>query len=261
MPASFGEIVDDLAAEHAALAPALQQLTAEEWERPTHAPGWSVRDQVAHLAMFDELAELGLRDDAAFEARVGAGALTDYLEAAHERSHDDLLRWWRTASSTLIAAAREVEPRRRCPWFGVEMGAASYVTARLMETWSHGLDVIDVVAARREDGDSLRHICHLGVRTRAYAYQAHELPMPDVPVYVALVLPSGAPWTDGDPESEQRVEGSAVDFCRLVTQRRHIADTDLVVTGAAAEQWMSIAQAFAGPPGEGRLPGQFPKDG
>jgi uncharacterized protein (TIGR03084 family) len=261
MPPSFGEIVDDLAAEHAALAPALGQLTAEEWERPTHAPGWSVRDQVAHLAMFDDLAELGLRDDAAFEARVSAGALDGYMEAARERSHDDLLGWWQGASSALIATARTAEAKKRCPWFGVEMGAVSYATARLMETWSHGLDVIDVVAPERVDGDSLRHICHLGTRTRSYSYQAHDRPMPAVEIYVSLTLPSGAQWSDGDPGNGQRVEGSAVDFCRLVTQRRHIADTDLVVTDGAAEEWMSIAQAFAGPPGEGREPGQFPKGG
>jgi hypothetical protein len=45
-----------------------------------------------------------------------------------------------------------------------------------------------------------------------------------------------------------------VDFCLLVTQRRHLADTAVVVEGDAARQWISIAQAFAGPPGAGRSP-------
>jgi Mycothiol maleylpyruvate isomerase N-terminal domain len=44
----------------------------------------------------------------------------------------------------------------------------------------------------------------------------------------------------------------------LVTQRRHLADAGLDIQGAAAAEWMAIAQAFAGPPGAGRAPGQFP---
>jgi hypothetical protein len=50
------------------------------------------------------------------------------------------------------------------------------------------------------------------------------------------------------------VSGRAWDFCLLVTQRVHRDDTDLVATGADAERWLTIAQAFAGPPGAGRDP-------
>ena len=40
----------------------------------------------------------------------------------------------------------------------------------------------------------------------------------------------------------------------------NVADTELRITGSAAQDWMRVAQAFAGPPGEGRRPGQFAKD-
>jgi len=50
------------------------------------------------------------------------------------------------------------------------------------------------------------------------------------------------------------VTGTALDFCLVVTQRRNVADTGLVVTGTLAEEWIGIAQAFAGPPGPGRPP-------
>lgn len=43
----------------------------------------------------------------------------------------------------------------------------------------------------------------------------------------------------------------------MVTQRRHPADTDLVATGPEVEEWLGLAQAFAGAPGPGREPGQF----
>lgn len=265
MPPAFREIVDDVAAEHAALTRVLDALDADQWERPTHAPGWSVRDQVAHLAMFDEYATLGLTDTAAFAVRVDGDELQHYLQDARDRRHSDLLGWWGQASAGLVAAARLADGTQRCPWFGVEMSAASYITARLMECWSHGLDVVDVVAPAaseniRPDTDRLRHICHIGARTRPYAYNAREMNMPDVAVYLDLRLPSGASWTDGDPDAPNRIDGPAADFCRVVTQRRHPADTSLRITGPAAEEWMSIAQAFAGPPGEGRRPGQFPSD-
>ena len=38
------QVVDDLAAEHAALANVLHAMTPEQWDIPTHAPGWAVRD-------------------------------------------------------------------------------------------------------------------------------------------------------------------------------------------------------------------------
>ena len=50
------------------------------------------------------------------------------------------------------------------------------------------------------------------------------------------------------------MSGSAYDFCLRVTQRRHRDDLDLVATGPDANAWLDIAQAFAGPPGQGRGP-------
>ena len=50
--------------------------------------------------------------------------------------------------------------------------------------------------------------------------------------------------------------GPALDFCLLVTQRRHRDDLALVIEGAAATEWMAIAQAFAGAAGTGRSPAE-----
>ncbi|MEE9278326.1 MAG: maleylpyruvate isomerase family mycothiol-dependent enzyme, partial [Dehalococcoidia bacterium] len=134
------------------------------------------------------------------------------------------------------------------------------VTARLMETWSHGLDIVDVVNAERPDTDRLRHVATLGIRTRAFSYVNRGLEPPHVPVYVELTAPSGAIWTFGEKGAPDRITGSASDFCRVVTQRRHLADTALVIVGEAAQEWMHVAQAFAGPPGPGRQPGEFGHD-
>jgi uncharacterized protein (TIGR03084 family) len=79
-------------------------------------------------------------------------------------------------------------------------------------------------------------------------------------VRVELRSPSGETWTWGDERASNRITGSARGFCLVVTRRRHITDTDLVAEGDVAREWMEIAQAFAGPPGSGRRPGQFVRE-
>lgn len=262
MNAVFTEVVEDLAAEHSALAAVLDRMTPEQFELPTHAPGWTTRDQVAHLARFDETAALSLRDPAAFRAdiRNPANAEPAYLARGREMTVPRLLDWWREASGALVAAAREADPASRLPWYGPALSAVSFVTARLMETWSHGLDVVDVVGIPRPDTDRLRHVAFIGIRARPYSYTNNGMEMPPVPLRVSLLAPSGATWELGEPSTENIIRGSATDFCRVVTRRRHPVDTHLEITGPAANEWMGIAQAFAGPPGDGRQPGEFPME-
>jgi uncharacterized protein (TIGR03084 family) len=83
--------------------------------------------------------------------------------------------------------------------------------------------------------------------------------VPDSPVRVEITSPSGELWTWGPEKAKDIVMGSAEDFCLVVVQRRNLADTQLVVKGATAHQWMSITQTYAGLPGAGRKPGMFSK--
>jgi uncharacterized protein (TIGR03084 family) len=139
------------------------------------------------------------------------------------------------------------------------MSALSFLSARLMETWIHGQDVADALGVERVPTARLRHVAHIAVRARAFNHAQHGLPAPSSEVRVELVAPDGAVWSWGPEDAADRVSGDAVDFCLVATQRRHRADTDLRAEGAAAEEWLGIIQAFAGPPGPGRRPGQFPK--
>src|SRR5262245_31407678 len=262
----LAEIVNDLAAEHAALDSVLAQMPDSAWDVATHAPGWLARDQVTHLAHSDEAATRAIVAPDAFRAEAAARVSGDreayearYLARGRAMNPGALLEWWRGAAAALVQAARAMPAKARLPWYGPDMSAASFVTARLMETWSHGLDVIDVVDIDRPDTDRLRHVVFLGVRTREFSYVNRGLAPNTTPITIRLTAPSGATWLHGAPDAAERVTGSATGFCRVVTQRRHIADTDLVVVGAAAEEWMRLAQAFAGPPGAGRRPGQFPR--
>jgi uncharacterized protein (TIGR03084 family) len=140
----------------------------------------------------------------------------------------------------------------KIPWFGPPMAPASMATARFMETWAHGLDVCDALGVTAERTDRVKHVCHLGVRTRDFAYSVRSLVAPEADIRVELTSPSGQLWHWGAETAAQSVTGPAWDFARLVTQRVHRDDTALVAVGADADLWLDIAQAFAGPPGKGR---------
>jgi uncharacterized protein (TIGR03084 family) len=258
------EIRADLADEQATLDALVAPLPEAGWDRATPAEGWAVRDQVSHLAWFDGAARLAVTDHEALAAAVAGVTGTEQLMAIHLRkgrglTPRELLAWWRGERAALLDALGGLHAKDRIPWFGVTMSAPTFVTARLMETWAHGQDVVDGLGARRAPTRRLRHVAHLGVLARPYAYAARGQEAPRDGVFVALDAPGGDRWTWGDERWPDRVGGSALDFCLVVTQRRHLADTALEVEGAAAAGWLAIAQAFAGPPGPGRRPGQFPR--
>jgi uncharacterized protein (TIGR03084 family) len=262
MPADLAALLADLDAETAALREILDRLRDSEWQLATPAPGWSIGDQVAHLAYFDEVAVSAATRPEEF-APIRAGLMDGSEDAdtiAVRYRHltpAQLLGWFGRARKRLLEAFAVLDPSARVPWFGPPMSVASSVTARLMETWAHGQDIADTIGADREPTARLRHVAHIGVAALPYSYAAHGLPVPDAPVRVELTAPSGEVWTWGSDGARDRITGPALDFCLLVTRRRHRADTAMVAAGPVADQWLSIAQSFAGPPGAGRLPGQF----
>ena len=252
-------ICDDTAAEHAVLDALVAGLDEDGWDTPTPSAGWTVRDQISHLWFFDQRALMAMTDAEAFEAdkaRLLAGpTVTDAsVEPGRAMSGAALLDAWRADRERLLAEARHLDPSARVAWYGPSMAARSFITARLMETWAHGQDVVDALGASRPATARLKHVAHIGVRARPFSYAIHGKAVPEVDVHVRLRGPDGDEWTWNDPSSADVVAGDALDFCLVVTQRRHVDDTDLEISGEAASEWISIAQAFAGPPGPGREP-------
>lgn len=257
MASRHEQVVSDLRDEGADLLTLVSPLTDADWARATPAAGWSVQDQVNHLAWFDEAATLAVTDPAEFGA--GAAGLTgDFPDLLVSRQRGmapaATLSWFRTARAGFLAVAAASDGSARLPWYGTTMSLTSSVTARLMETWAHGQDVADALGVTRVPTARLRHVCHLGVATRAHSFRLRDLPVPAADVSVALSAPDGALWTWGSAAHGQRVSGSALDFCLVVTQRRHLADTGLRCDGDVARAWLGIAQAYAGLPGPGRGP-------
>ena len=254
----LSQVLADLTAEGDRLEALVAELDEAGWHTPTPASGWDVAAQVAHLAWTDEVALKAATDKDAWDAVVLA-AINDpngfVDEGAAEIARDpDLGTRWRTARRALATALAAHPHGEKMPWFGPPMSATSMATARLMETWAHSLDVHEALGAAVEDTDRIRHIAHLGVRTRNFAFTVHGLDAPAEEFRIDLVAPSEEVWTWGPDDAAQTLTGSAGDFCRLVTQRVHRADTDLVASGADVDRWLDIAQAFTGPPGEGRAP-------
>ena len=249
MAVSMAALVEDLRAESAELRAILGPLDEADWRLPTPAEGWTVGDQVSHLAYFDDFAVEKERMDA-------TGGVNPDTVAAQFRSLSgaELLAWFDDARTRLLDGFAPLDPGLRVPWFGVSMSAASSLTARIMETWAHGQDIADAVGVTREPSGRLRHVAHIGVGARGFSYAAHGLATPTDPVRVELVAPDGSAWSWGPEDAADRITGPALDFALLITQRRHRDDLALTITGPGATEWARIGQAFAGEPGKGRSP-------
>jgi uncharacterized protein (TIGR03084 family) len=261
MAVDMAGLIADLSAETDDLVSIVATLEEGAWLTPTPSAGWDIKDQVSHLAYFDETARLSATDPEAF--RAGAAelvALGDDFTGHVARSHHgrpaaDLLAWFEQARHDLLGTYGALAPATKLPWYGPPLSAASAVTARLMETWAHGQDVADALGVVRRPTARLRHVAHIGVSTIGWSFTVHGLEPPSTPVHVSLTAPDGSTWAWGPPDAADQVLAPALDFCLLVTQRRHRADLDVTTTGPVAARYVELAQAFAGPPGKGRQPG------
>lgn len=256
--AGVGPVVADLTAESDELDSLVAPLSTDRWADPTPAPGWTIAHQIGHLLWTDRVALTAVTDEAGFAALLETAQAdpTRFVDAAAEEqaavAPAELLADWRATRQRLHEALLAVPDGRKLPWFGPPMSAASMATARLMETWAHGLDVADALGVKRQATGRLRSIAHIGVRTRDYAFVINNLTPPTEPFRFEFRGPGGDTWSWGPQDAPQRVTGSAEDFCFLVTQRRPLNTLDITAQGPDAQRWLEIAQAFAGPPGPGR---------
>jgi uncharacterized protein (TIGR03084 family) len=254
------QVLTDLTAEGDALDAAVAPLDVAGWRTLTPAEGWDIATTIVHLAWTDECAIAAGTDKQAWDALVlraidnPNGFVDDQAFAGAKASAAEILARWQATRPALVAMLRDYPEGEKLPWYGPPMSPTSMATARFMETWAHGLDVTEALGADRPPSDRIRHVVHLGVRTRNFSFGAHSLTPPAEEFRVELKAPSGEIWAFGPEEAAQTVTGSAYDFALLVTQRRHRDDLDLTAVGPDADRWLDVAQAFAGPPGEKRKP-------
>lgn len=253
----------DFREESEALYRLLEPVKDEDFERVTQFKNWKINDVLTHLHIWNWAADLTLKDSAGFQdflqqvaGALGKGSLREFennwIRGLKNRA---LLEEWHTFCLAMSDRYAAADPKARVKWAGPDMSVRSKITARLMETWAHGQGVYDLLGVRRVDQDRIKNIALLGVNTFGWTFACRGLEAPGSPPYVKLTAPSGEIWEWNEPSEEDRVEGSATEFCQVVTQTRNIADTALKVKGDAATRWMSMAQCFAGPPEGPPAPG------
>ncbi len=247
----------DFRAEAAELHALLATLRDGDWGRATLFKAWTVNDIVQHLHESDLMAAASVAGSESFSLmRAEIQALRDAgmtrLQATRHRlghlTGKSLLARWREQMEELCNSLSAMPPETRLTWFGPDMGVRMFATARQMETWAHGQAIYDLVGVVRSPTDRLRNIAEIGVRTYGWTFANRSLPLPGPAPYVRLAAPSRVTWNWNDRAADNIVEGSALEFCQVVTQVRNVADTSLAVTGEPARKWMSLAQCFAGPP-------------
>lgn len=255
---------EDFRQESRALAALLAPLEDADFDRETLFKGWTIDDVLGHLHMFNVAARLSLESDAAFaefiapvmkgmkQGRSLRELQYPWLDGLRGRALYDA---WAEEAERVADAFARTDPKKRLKWAGPDMSALSSITARQMETWAHAQEVFDALGVEREEQDRVRNIAHLGVATFGWTYMNRGRDVPEPAPHVRLTGPSGATWEWNDPQDDNRVEGSAVEFAQVVAQVRNVADTGLVTTGPVAAEWMAMAQCFAGPPEDPPAPG------
>ncbi len=244
------DLLGDLRAEQDALQDRLRSIDADAWLTPTPARGWDVRDTVAHLADTDAMAIDTMKGGPdAINARAASGASAEDVTfrgvlRGRRLPGTAVLEWWEQTSAGVRDALREMDPVARIPW-GIGMRAPSLVTARLMETWAHALDVHAALGDEPADTDRLAHVAWLSTRALPYAFSVAGLEMPSEPVRVELTLPSGAAWTTGPAGAENVITGPAAEYCRVFVHRLAVQDArGLRARGPAAVAALGVARAF-----------------
>lgn len=245
-------IVDDLAAEQAVVDDLVGDLNEEQWSTQSPAAGWTLRDEIAHLAFFDEVAVASMtgRGEALFaglEEAMRSGADGFVRAPGDGRSGREILAWWRDARSAEVEAFRRIEPTARVPWGPNRIAVASLCTARLMETWAHGLDCFMALGVEPVDGERLRHVCHIAYRAipNAFLQAGLTMPAPLADLVVEVRSPTGAPWRFGRQDAPNHIEGTAAEFARVGVRRMNLSQaTSLRANGPLAELALTHLKAY-----------------
>jgi uncharacterized protein (TIGR03084 family) len=241
------EILSDLVAEQQFLDQFLQKIKGVDWERPTPAKGWSIRDTISHLADSAELAADALNGGKRVDEYRTAANLDALRQEAVKRGrkmrYQDVIEWWRNGRAKVVEPLSHMSEPDRVNWILGTMSARTFATMRLMENWAHGLDIYAAMKAEVEDTPRIRHISWLGWKTLPYAFKAADLDYS--PVRVEVIGPGYAKWVFGPADTDNVIKGSAGEWARLAVRRiKRREAKNLKATGEVAEQALEVVKAY-----------------
>ncbi len=235
-------LLTDLAAEHQVLDDLVASLPLEVWAKQSPSPGWTLAHQIHHLAVSEGAALLALTGH------------SDQVFAPTGRWPDrpvpgdpaEVLGSWRASRAASLEVMDGLDAKAPIIWGDGPMTCRSFATARLMETWAHGLDCFTTAGVAPVDTDRLRHVAHLGFRALPYAFRSQGItpPAPLSDLRLELVAPSGEIWTYGDDNAPQSITGTASQWCRVATRRMPAEEADLLAEGPLAQAVLTTARAY-----------------
>jgi len=247
----------DFKAECDSIAAILDGKSEQELHTPTLFKNWTINDIVGHLHLWNIAANQTLSEPEEFMTfmttimgHIATGKTHPEVQAEifKGQTATDIYQDWKDYYPETAANYTDADPEKRLKWAGPDMSARSCIIARQMEHWAHAQAIFDVLRLDRKNEDRIKNVAHIGVTTYSWSFKVKGL-QPILPKpYVKLTAPSGAVWEWNEPQSDNKVEGSAAEFAQVVTQCRNIGDTELTMIGEAATTWMEIAQCFAGGP-------------
>ena len=243
------DALEELDAEQAALTEVLDELGDDEFDLPTPADGWTIRDQVSHLADTNEVA-VDTLGDGPRSLNVDAQRFPSpeaFTEAGCIRGRGmtipEIRRWWTTSVAAQREAFLRTDPKHRVPW-GLGMSARTLVTARLMETWAHGADIRTALELPIELTPRLRSIAWLILQAIPYAMAVAETSIPEGRSLRLELDARGERWDLGPMEATDVLRGDAVRFCLLGVQRLDAAASGVRAEGPFADLALPRLRAF-----------------
>ncbi|MEJ2885807.1 TIGR03084 family metal-binding protein [Actinomycetospora aeridis] len=251
-----------LRADSEAIETMVAGLTDEQWQQETPATGWTIADQVAHLAFVFSLAATAAAEPEQFRAIAGGvqgfgefdAAVNAALEPYRALPPAEVLAAFRAERDRSLTALAAIPADGTVPWFVNPLPPVVLASAGMLECFAHGQDIADTLGVERTHDDRVQYLTTFVAHTRDFGFAAHGETPPAEPFRFELTLPSGRVWTFGPEDAAERVTGAAVDTVLLAARRRHADDLTVTGTGGAAQRWLEVAQAYRGPAGEGRRP-------
>ena len=233
----------------------MSRLSDDDYNAPTQFKGWTFNNVIGHLHVWNYAADISLKDGDEWKnfansalKSLGSGATINEFEQTIIKGLKgrELLEMWKNYYSDMTLRFSVADPKKRVKWMGPDMSVKSSISARHMETWAHAQELYDTLGEYRLNEDRIKNIVIIGNNTFKWCFTVHKRTLhPETP-YLKLISPSGKTWELNNPDNQNRIEGSAEEFCQVVTQVRNIKDVNLNVQGDIAKEWMSIAQCFAG---------------
>ncbi len=252
------EILSDLVAEQQALDQFLQRINERQWNLPTSAPGWSIKDTVSHLAYAERFAAEVLTDGASVVAAVADQDIDEWtalgVKEGREMRYQQVIEWWRNSRADVVDALSRMEGNARVPWFNGDMSARAFGTLRLMETWAHGLDIKDAMeglltfAEEEEDPTAdtsrIRHVAWLAHRMLPFAFAAAGEDFPESGIRLELMGPRYARWVYGPEDAADVIKGVAGEWCRIAVRRMDSSNSSLKTEGDSAETAIKVVRTY-----------------